>query len=237
MRARYSTHLRLGMAFLPKFAHCAQKIWRGSHLGLASLSTRLSWLEINAPWTLLYCEHNICLHVLYTRPKIPRGKKNPLAPFPLLSSPPDCLKSIGQVENPDSEPTPSRHNNITQQQQQIQDSSTSTEKPSESVVYRVHLPSKSYKSVRITVYDSAETLLVNLCEKLSLRSDCVKYLALFERVKDRERRVKPTELIADIVKMWPTILGETGNETHKQCYFMAVPVSTAPDYVLKAVNY
>ena len=107
----------------------------------------------------------------------------------------------------------------------------------ETVVYRVHLPSKSYKSVRINAEDSAETLLANLCEKLSLRTECVKFLALFERVKDRERRVKPTEIIADIVKMWPTILGETGNETFKTCYFMAVPLSTAPENVLKAINY
>lgn len=147
---------------------------------------------------------------------------------------PECLKSIGQVH--EEEPEAAKPVQQTQQQQYIAASSTQQAKGPEYVVYRVHLPSKSYKSVRITLEDSAETMLANLCEKLSLRSDCAKYLVLFERVKDRERRVKPTEVIADIVKMWPTILGESGNETHKQCYFMAVPLSNAPENVLKAVN-
>jgi len=106
----------------------------------------------------------------------------------------------------------------------------------EAVVYRIHLPNRSYKSVRTTPHFSAEMVLESLCEKLNLEKDAARHLVLFERVKDRERKVKNTELIADIVKMWPTILGENGNETYKQCYFLAAPLSTAPDNVLAAIN-
>lgn len=114
-------------------------------------------------------------------------------------------------------------------------SSTGT-KSDDSIVYRIHLPNRSYKSVRTTVHFSAEMVLESLCEKLNLEKDSARHLVLFERVKDRERKVKNTELIADIVKMWPMILGENGNETYKQCYFLAAPLSTAPDHVIAAIN-
>ena len=79
-------------------------------------------------------------------------------------------------------------------------------------------------------------VLESLCEKLNLTKDAARFMVLFERVKDRERRVKNTELISDISKMWPLILGETGNETYRQCYFLAAPLSTAPDYVVTAMS-
>lgn len=149
----------------------------------------------------------------------------------------ECLKSIGKEEEP------AKHHQAIEETiaskpavQPAQSSEPSGEKPVESVAYRIHLPNRSYKSVRTTTHTSGEMVLESLCEKLNLSKDASKYLALFERVKDRERRVKNTEMIADIVRMWPMILGETGNETYKQCYFLAAPLATAPDYVLSAVN-
>jgi hypothetical protein len=115
-------------------------------------------------------------------------------------------------------------------------SSTSASKASDTVVYKIHLPNRSYKSVKTSTTDTAETVVENLCEKMNLKKDCAKFIVLFERVKDRERRVKPTETISDIVRMWPMILGETGNETYKHCYFMAAPLATAPDYVITAMS-
>lgn len=156
--------------------------------------------------------------------------------FPLL----DCLKSIGHAEADTGESSDATmaSNNPKAAEPAVASTSTSSGSSStpEPVVYKVHLPNRSYKSVRTTVNDTAEMMLESLCEKLNLKSDCAKYMVLFERVKDRERRVKGTEMISDIVKMWPKILGETGNETGKYCYFLAAPLSTAPEHIIQAMS-
>jgi hypothetical protein len=170
---------------------------------------------------------------------------NPINIFPLISLDIiDCLKSIGQVEQADKQgiaanqqmTQPPAKQQATAATTSSSSSSSSSEKGSEVIVYKIHLPNRSYKSVKTTSIDTAESVLENLCEKLNLSKDIAKFLVLFERVKDRERRVKNTEMISDIVRMWPMILGETGNETYKHCYFMAAPLSTAPDYVVTAMS-
>lgn len=119
-------------------------------------------------------------------------------------------------------------------------STTSTESSSASSddykVFKVYLPNRSYKSVKCGKYDTAEILCESLCDKMQLSPELGKNIVLFERVKDRERRVKPTENIFDIQKMWPLILGSTGNETNRHCYFLAAPLSTAPEAVKKAMS-
>jgi hypothetical protein len=179
-------------------------------------------------WLIKYCGGDV--HKADSRGLTPYD----LAPQFMQKEIDECLASIGQVDTNPAVNQPAK----TTPQPAAASSSTSSQsdKAGEVVVYKIHLPNRSYKSVKTTTTDAAENVLENLCEKLNLNKDCARFLTLFERVKDRERRVKNTELIADIVKMWPMILGESGNETNKHCYFMAAPLSTAPDYVLAAMS-
>jgi hypothetical protein len=99
-------------------------------------------------------------------------------------------------------------------------------------VFKIYLPNGSYKSIRVGPFDTAESVCETLADKLDLpKSYGNKYFTMWEKIKDRERKMGPGEELFGARKNWPLIFGETGNETTKHCHFFVAVAMSAPEKV------
>jgi hypothetical protein len=103
-------------------------------------------------------------------------------------------------------------------------------------IFKIYLPNGAYKSIKVTSADTAEVVCETLADKLSLPKNYGKYFAMFERVKDRERKLQAGENLFECRRNWPLIFGETGNETKNNCYFFVTALLTAPEKVRQLVG-
>lgn len=99
-------------------------------------------------------------------------------------------------------------------------------------VFKIYLPNGTYKSIRIGHKDTAELVCETLADKLDLpRSYGSRFFTMFEKVRERERKMGLGEELFQAKKNWPLIFGESGNETSKHCYFFVSVASSAPEKV------
>jgi len=105
-------------------------------------------------------------------------------------------------------------------------------------VFKVYLPTGSYKSVRINGDMTASDVLETMTDKINWPPEYAVFLELFEvrkrdfgTARSGERKVAKGERVFDIKQQWPLITEEGVNATEKYFFLKAKVSPTAPDNV------
>lgn len=109
--------------------------------------------------------------------------------------------------------------------------SPKTQQKNEAEILKIYMPGGSYKSVKINDGDIAETVCGFVAERCGLAKTLGKHFVMWEKIKDKERKVANTEKLLQTKKAWPLIFGDSGNETNKHCYYFIVLAPGAPSNI------
>jgi len=138
-----------------------------------------------------------------------------------------AIKNRGLIEEEVEEEVVDNTNNQTQTQKYVREE-----------VVKVHLPSGSYKSIKVDSESVVSSFIDQIVEKVNWPLEYAIYLEVFEvRTRDignfrvGERKLSPGEFIIELKNHWPLITEGGRNATENYFYFEARIKLNAPNKV------